>query len=73
VLSLIRIKILKDTKDTDNQRIFMKSKKVVVLDKNLVRLSPPPENTRPGKLIKTFKEKLTDNNLENNDEVKSPA
>ena len=33
-------------------KIFTKDTDIVVLDKHLVRLSTPPQNTRPGKLIK---------------------
>ncbi len=70
---MVKIRTRRSVKDTDNQKFFMKSNRVVVLDENLVRLSPPPENTRPGKLIKIFKENLKDKDYENNNEVKSLA
>ena len=33
-------------------KVLLKKDDIYVLDKHLVRLSPPPKNTRPGKLIK---------------------
>ena len=45
-------------------KIFTKDTDIVVMDKHLVRLSTPPSNTRPGKLIKlnTTDKSLLSNN-----------